>query len=61
MLKYYVSDAPTKEEIENVASVLIQNNFDLYPTVKYLLASDMMYSDKSINSIRYKTPIELTI
>jgi hypothetical protein len=61
MYKYYINDNPTKEEIITLANNIISNNFELYPSVKYLLASDMMYSDKSMNSIRYKNPVELTI
>ena len=61
LLKYYVSMKPTRDEIETLASKIISNNFDLYPTVKWLLASDIMYSDKSMNELRYKNPIELAI
>ena len=61
MYKYYVNDNPTQTEIESLASRLISNNFDIYPTVKYLLSSDMMYSDIAMNSLRYKTPLELVI
>lgn len=61
LLKYYVVDKPTQSEIQLLANQLISNNFELFPTVKWLLSSDLMYSDKAMNSIRYKNPIELTI
>jgi len=50
---------PTKDDMENLADIFIANNFEIYPTVKTFLASDAMYSDKSMNSIHYKNPIEL--
>lgn len=61
LLKYYVKDKPTKAEIETLASVIVANNFDMYASTKYLLASDVMYSDSSMNTIYYKNPLELTI
>lgn len=61
MLKYYVKDKPTKSEIESLASVIVANNFNLYSSIKYLLASDIMYSDIAMNTIYYKNPLELTI
>ncbi len=61
LLKYYINDKPTQIEIETLANQLINNNFDLFPTVKWLLSSDMMYTDVAMNSIRYKNPIELMI
>jgi uncharacterized protein (DUF1800 family) len=59
MFKFYIHDNPTQSQIETLANVIISNNFDIYPTIKYLLSSDMMYSDTAMNSIRYKNPIEL--
>ena len=61
MLKYNVKDKPTQTEIESLASVIISNNFNLYNSIKYLLASDIMYSDSAMNTIYYKNPLELTI
>lgn len=61
MFKYYVHDNPTKNDIQTLWNQLVSNNFELYPTVKYLLSSNMMYSSEAMNSIRYKTPVELTI
>lgn len=61
MIKYYIKDKPTQAEIEGVAAQIIANNFDIYPTIKSLLASNMMYSEEAMNSIRYKNPLELTI
>lgn len=61
LIKYYVKDKPNQSEIQIVASQIISNNFDIYSTVKWLLSSDMMYSDTVMNSLRYKNPLELTI
>lgn len=61
LLKYYVHDKPTQLEIETLANQIINNNFELYPTVKWLLWSDMMYTDTLLTELRYKNPIELTI
>ena len=61
MIKYYIKDKPTQGEIESVAAQIIANNFDIYPTIKSLLASNMMYSEEAMNSLRYKNPLELTI
>ncbi|NDK07809.1 DUF1800 family protein [Candidatus Gracilibacteria bacterium] len=61
MLRHYVQEKPTQSQIETLASVIISNNFDIYPSVKYLLASDMMYSETSMNSLKYKNPLEIAI
>lgn len=61
MFKFYVHDNPTKEDIIALWNNILSNNFEIFPSVKYLLESDMMYSDKAMNSIRYKNPLELTI
>jgi len=61
LLKYYVYDTPTQWEIEMFAEQIMSYNFELLPSIKWLLTSDIMYSDVSMNSIRYKNPIELMI
>lgn len=61
LLKYYITNAPSQTEIEAAAQILLDNNFDIFESVKDLLASDMMYSEKSMNELRYKNPIELVI
>lgn len=61
LLKYYVKDTPTQTEIETLASQIRWYNFDMYQSVKYLLASDIMYSDEAMNTVYYKNPLELSI
>lgn len=60
-IKYYIKDKPTQGEIELVANQIITNNFNIYPTIKWLLASNMMYSEEAMNSQKFKTPLELTV
>jgi hypothetical protein len=52
---------PTRSDMESLADIFIANDFEIYPTLKTFLASDFMYSDKSMNSIHYKNPLELVI
>lgn len=61
LLKYYVKDKPTQSEIESLASYIYTNDFDMYSSIKYLLKSDIMYSDEAMNTVYYKNPLELTI
>lgn len=61
LYRFYIAENPSKEDLELIKNDIIKNNFELYPSVKWLLSSDMMYSDKSMNSIIYKNPIELSI
>lgn len=59
--RFYIAENPTRQELDTISSKIIQNNFEIYPTIKWLLSSDMMYSDKSMNSIIYKTPLDLSL
>ncbi len=59
--RYYIAENPEKSELESIATIIKNNDFELFPTVKYVLNSDMMYSEKSMNANIYKNPIELTI
>jgi len=61
LYRFYVAEQPTRSELDSIASSILANNFELYPSVKTLLASDMMYSEKSMNSDVFKNPIELTV
>ncbi len=33
----------------------------MFPSIKSILALDMMYTDRSMHSVRYKNPLELYI
>jgi hypothetical protein len=59
--KFYIDDKPTREELDEIANKVRENNFEIYPTIKRLLSSNMMYSEKSMNSIFYKNPVELIL
>jgi len=58
---FYVADNPSKSDLNTLANKIIEYDFELYTSIKWLLANDIMYSDKSMNSIIYKNPIELSI
>lgn len=57
--RFYANMEPTQEEMEDLADIFYANDFKIFPTIKTFLASDVIYSDKSMNSIHYKNPIEL--
>jgi uncharacterized protein (DUF1800 family) len=59
--RFYIAENPSRNDLNIIANQIINNDFDLYASVKWLLAHDMMYTDKSMNSIIYKNPIELTV
>jgi hypothetical protein len=56
-----VNENPTQSELNSFSQIIKQNNFEILPSVKWLLSSDMMYSDTAMNELRYKTPLELAI
>lgn len=56
-----MSDAPTRAQLDTIAQIIRNNNFEILPSIKSVLALDMIYSNVSMNSIRYKNPLELTI
>jgi uncharacterized protein (DUF1800 family) len=59
MFRFYVHENPTRGELDTLAASLEANNFEILPTLKTLLASDVMYSDASMNAILYYNPLEL--
>lgn len=61
LYRFYVAENPTKNELESISAKIIENNFEIFPVVKWLFASDLFYSDKSMNGIIYKTPLDLVI
>ncbi len=61
IFKFYIHDTPWETEIRTLANQIISYNFELFPVVKWLLASDMMYSDAAMNQVRFKNPLELSI
>ena len=61
LYNFYVWENPLVTEINDISQVLLQNNFDIYTTTKWLLSNDMMYSQRSMNEIIYKTPVDLVV
>lgn len=59
--RFYVAENPSRNDLNLMAAEIIRNDFDLYPSVKRLLKHNMMYTNKSMNDIVYKNPIELTV
>lgn len=58
---FYVWEEPNQQEIAQLAQNIETNNFDIYQTVKWLLSQDMMYSNRSMNSVIYKNPVDLVV
>ncbi len=59
--RFYMSDKPSRTELDQIAQVIKDNNFDMLPSIKTILTLDMIYSNTSMNTVRYKNPLELTI
>lgn len=59
--RFYVHANPSKAELESIANIIETNNFEIYPTIKWMLVQDFMYSDASMNAIEYYNPLELVI
>lgn len=61
LFRFYVHGKPARNELDTIAANIRANDFEILPTVKTLLASDVLYSDTSMNGVSYKNPLELTI
>lgn len=61
LYRFYLNEEPTFSELNLISFNIISNDFRLYDTIKWLLSSDMMYSDKTMNAIIFKNPLELSI
>ncbi len=59
LLHYYVTDNPTDADITAFSNVIIQNNFELLPSIKWLFASNIMYEPQYMSADRFKTPMDL--
>lgn len=59
--RFYMQDVPARADIDSIAAIIKINNFNMYVSIKQILALDSMYTDATMNSIRYKNPLELTI
>lgn len=61
LYNFYVWEEPTTEEINQLSTHIQQNNFDIYLSVKWLLSHDMMYTNRSMNTVIYKNPVDLVV
>ncbi len=61
LFRFYVHGNPERTDLDPIALSIRSNSFEMLPIVKALLASDIMYSDASMNAVSYKNPLELTI
>jgi len=59
LLRFYVTNNPESQDITTVSAWISKNNFDLLPSIKQLLSSDIMYKQLYMNEERYKNPVEL--
>lgn len=56
-----MSDKPTRTELDTIAQIIKNNNFEMLSSIKSILVLDMIYSNASMNIVRYKNPLELNI
>lgn len=61
IFRFYINETPSIIDLEAIANQLESNNFEILPTVKWVLTQDMMYSDTAVNAVLYKNPLELSI
>lgn len=59
LLRFYVNDDYSLSDLNQVASELRNNDFEIEPTVKWLLKSDIMFSQSADETIKFKNPMEL--
>ncbi len=59
LMHYYLSDSPTGADISTFADVIRHNQFEILPSLKWLLSSDIMFEPQYMKAERYKTPLEV--
>ena len=59
LMHYYVSDTPSAADLTAFAAVIEKNNFQILPSLTWLLSSDIMFRPQYMQADRYKTPLEL--
>jgi uncharacterized protein (DUF1800 family)/uncharacterized protein (DUF1501 family) len=59
LMHYYVSDTPSDADLSALASVIVKNNFQILPSLTWLLSSDIMFRPQYMQADRDKTPLEL--
>lgn len=58
LMHYYLSDTPSSADLNSFASEILRDKFQILPSVKWLLSSDIMFRPQYMQSDRYKTPLE---
>jgi len=58
LMHYYLSDTPSSADLNSFASEILLNKFQILPSVKWLLSSDIMFRPDYMQADRYKTPLE---
>lgn len=59
LMTYYVSETPSAADLTSFASVIEKNNFQILPSLTWLLSSDIMFRPQYMQADHYKTPLEL--
>ena len=58
LMHYYLSDMPSSADLTSFASQILRDKFQILPSVKWLLSSDIMFRPQYMQADRYKTPLE---
>ena len=58
LMHYYLSDTPSTADLNSFSSEILRNNFQILPSLKWLLSSDIMFRPTYLQADRYKTPLE---
>ena len=58
LMHYYLSDTPTTADLNSFANEILRDKFQVLPSLKWLLASDIMFRPQYMQADRYKTPLE---
>ena len=58
---FYVWENPEISELTEISNKIIESNFDIYSTTKWLLSSNIMYTQRSMNGLVYKNPVDLIV
>lgn len=60
LLRFFVCDDPTPQEIDGLASVIRANNYEFKPVVRSLLGSEIFFSSKALRT-QIKSPVQLVV
>jgi len=58
LMHYYLSDTPSSADLNSFASEILRDKFQILPSAKWLLSSDIMFRPQYMQADRYKTPLE---